>query len=142
MLRSLGADQVIDYTQHDFTRNGKQYDLILDVVARRSMFDYQRALCPDGTLVVVGGSLSTIFQLPTLGRWVAKTGNKNMGLLLHKPDADDLKTMNEFFEAGHVVPVIDRRYGLHEAAEALRYLGAGHVRGKVILTVEHADTEG
>lgn len=142
MLRSLGADQVIDYTQHDFTRNGEQYDLILDVVARRSMFDYQRALRPGGTLVVVGGSLATIFQLPTLGRWVAKAGNKNMGLLLHKPDTDDLKTMNEFFEAGHVVPVIDRRYGLHEAAEALRYLGAGHVRGKVILTVEHADTQG
>ncbi len=62
-----------------------------------------------------------------------------MGLLLHKPDTDDLKTMKEFFEAGHVVPVIDRRYGLPEAAEALRYLGAGHVRGKIAITMRQTN---
>ncbi len=136
MLRSIGADQVIDYTQEDFTQKAEQYDLILDVVAHRSLFDYRRALRPGGTFVVVGGSPSVLFQLLTLGKWFSKTGNKNMGLLLHKPDSNDLHTMKELFEAGTVVPVIDRRYPFPEAAEAIRSLGAGEVRGKVVITME------
>lgn len=135
LLRSLGVEQAIDYTQEDFTRSGQQYDLILDVVARRSLFAYQHALRPGGTLVIVGGALSTIFQSLLLGRWFAKNRDKPMGLLLHKPDPGDLQVMIELFEAGNVIPVIDRQYPLHETAAAVAYLGAGHARGKVIITV-------
>ena len=134
MLRSLGADQVIDYTQADFTNNGQRYDLILDVVASRSIFAYKRALRPKGMGVIIGGSLATIFQALLLGPWIALTGRKKLGLLIYKQNKD-LVVMKELLEAGKVVPVIDRRYPLREVAEALRYFGEGHVKGKVVITV-------
>jgi NADPH:quinone reductase-like Zn-dependent oxidoreductase len=139
MLRSLGADQVIDYTQEDFTRHGQQYDLILDVVAQRSPSDYQRALRPGGSLVVVGGSLTALLQAVIMGTWMSKTSKQKMGLLLHTPDQQDLGFVKELFESGTVVPVIDKRYPLHEAAAALRQLGEGHARGKVVITVARDD---
>ncbi len=134
LLRSLGADQVIDYTQADFTNNGQRYDLILDVVASRSIFAYKRALRPKGMGVIIGGSLATIFQALLLGPWIALTGRKKLGLLIYKQNKD-LVFMKELLEAGKVVPVIDRRYPLSEVAEALRYFGEGHVKGKVVITV-------
>ena len=134
LLRSLGADQVIDYTQADFTNNGQRYDLILDVVASRSIFAYKRALRPKGMGVIIGGSLATIFQALLLGPWIALTGRKKLGLLIYKQNKD-LVVMKELLEAGKVVPVIDRRYPLREVAEALRYFGEGHVKGKVVITV-------
>ena len=136
MLRSIGSDQVIDYTQEDFTKNGQGYDLILDVVGNRSIFDYKRALSPKGIYVMVGGSTALIFQLLFLGSWISMTGSKKMGILAHQPNKD-LDFMKELFEAGKVVPVIDRRYPLSEAAEALRYFGKGHAQGKVVITLEH-----
>jgi len=134
LLRSIGADQVIDYTQEDFTKNGKRYDLILDVVASRSIFAYKRALRPKGMCVIIGGSLATIFQALLLGPWISLTGRKKVGLLIYKQNKD-LVFMKELLEAGKVVPVIDRRYPLREVAEALRYFGEGHVKGKVVITV-------
>lgn len=134
MLKSIGADQVIDYTQVDFTKNGQQYDLILDVAGYRSIFDYKRALSPKGTYVMVGGSMSRIFQVMFLGPWISMTGSKKMGILMHKPNQYDQNFMNELFEAGKVVPVIDRRYPLSETAEALLYLGEGHPKGKVVIS--------
>ena len=134
MMRSIGADQVIDYTQEDFTKSGQHYDLILDVAAYRSMFDYKRALSPKGTYVLVGGFMARIFQVLCLGPWLAMTGSKRMGILAVKPNKD-LAFLKELLEAGKVVPVIDRRYTLGEAPEALRYLGEGHARGKVVITV-------
>jgi len=135
MLRSIGVDQVIDYTGEDFTKNGQLYDLILDVVAYRSIFDYKRALSPKGSYVFVGGSMAAFFQVVFLGPWISMTGSKKMGILMHKPNTSDLDFMKELFEAGKVVPVLDRRYPLSEVPEALRYLGEGHVRGKVVITM-------
>jgi NADPH:quinone reductase-like Zn-dependent oxidoreductase len=138
MVRSIGADQVIDYTQEDFTKNGQRYDLILDVVAYRSMFDYKRALSPKGIYVMVGGSMALMFQVLFLGPWISMTASKKMGLLMHKPNKKDLNFMKELFEADKVVPVIDRRYSLSEVAEALRYFGEGHAKGKIVITLDHS----
>ena len=136
MMRSIGADQVIDYTKTDFTKNGRHYDFILDFAAHHSIFDYKRALNPKGIFVVVGGSTARIFQAVFLGALISMTGGKKMGLLMHKPN-EDLAFIIELFEAGKVVPVIDRRYPLSEVAEALRYFGEGHAKGKLVITVEH-----
>jgi len=134
MMRSIGADQVIDYMQEDFTQIGQRYDLILDVVASRSIFAYKRALSPTGRYVMVGGSMAAIFQAVLLGPWISMTGRKKLGLLIYKQNKD-LVVMKELFEASKVVPVIDRRYTLSEVAEALRYFGEGHAKGKVVITV-------
>jgi len=135
MLRSIGADQVIDYTQEDFTKNGQRYDLILDVAGYHSIFDCRRALSPKGTYVFVGGSTAAARQAIFLGPLISMIGSKKMGLLIHKPNREDLSSMNDLFEAGKVVPVIDRRYPLSEVAEALRSLGEGHAKGKLVITV-------
>ncbi|PFH91373.1 NAD(P)-dependent alcohol dehydrogenase [Bacillus sp. AFS088145] len=136
-LKSIGADHVIDYTQEDFTQNDQFYDLILDVVGNRSIFDYKRLLNPEGTYVMVGGSLTLIFQLLFLGPLISKTENKNMSILVHKPNKTDQNFLMELFVADKLVPVIDRRYSLSQVAEAIRYLGEGHAKGKVIICVEH-----
>ena len=138
MLRSIGADHVIDYTQADFTKNGGRYDLILDVVTYRSIFDYKRILSPKGIYVMLGGgSWARVFLTMILGPLISMTGSKKMGLLTHKPNTSDLDFIKELFEAGKVVPVIDKRYPLSETAEALRYFGEGHAKGKVVITLEH-----
>jgi len=135
IMRSSGADHVIDYTQEDFTKNGQHYDRIIDVAAARSVFDYKRALSPGGVFVMVGGSSSLVYKLLFLGAWFSMTSNKKMGLLLHKPNKG-LSFMKELFEADKVVPVIDRCYSLNEVAEAFRYYGEGQVKGKVVITVD------
>jgi NADPH:quinone reductase-like Zn-dependent oxidoreductase len=128
MVRSIGADQVIDYTQEDFTQNEQRYDLILDIAAYRSISDYERALSPKGIYVLAGGSVARILQ-------ASMTGNERMVNFQVRPNQKDLVFMTELLEAGTVVPVIDRRYPLNEVAEAVRYYGEGHARGKVIITV-------
>ena len=140
MLRSIGADHVIDYTQEDFTKNGQHYDLILDVVVHRSIFDYKRALSPKGIFVMVGGSMTRVFLNIFLGSLISMTGSKKMGTVMWRPNKkEDLVLLEELFEAGKVVPVIDRRYPLSEVPEALRYLEEGHAKGKVVITLEHND---
>jgi len=137
MLRSIGADHVIDYTQEDFTKSGQRYDFILDVVASRTIFDYKRALSPKGIFVMVGGSGAAILQAFLLGPLISMTGSKKMGIVMWKPNNQvDLAILEELFEAGKVVPVIDRRYPLSETAEALQYLEEGHARGKIVITME------
>jgi NADPH:quinone reductase-like Zn-dependent oxidoreductase len=135
MARSIGADHVIDYTQEDFTQNGQQYDLILAVNGYHPISAYKRALTPGGIYVMAGGTIAQIFQAMLLGPWMSKTGGKKMGGVSAKPDQKDLVYMKELIEAGKVVPVIDKRYPLREIPEALRYLGEGHARGKVVITV-------
>jgi NADPH:quinone reductase-like Zn-dependent oxidoreductase len=135
LMLSIGADQVIDYTQEDFTRNGQQYDLILDFVASRSIFDYKRALTPGGMYIMVGGSLSHIFQTFFLGSLISLTTSKKMGILGAKPNKD-LVFMIELIESGKVNPVIDKRYPLRAVPEALRHLGEGRAKGKVVISVE------
>ena len=136
MLRSIGADQVIDYTQEDYTKSGQRYDLILDVAAYRSIFDYRRALSPEGIFMMVGGSLATLLQVVFLGALISRIGSKKIGLNTWEPNKrEDLALLAELFEAGKVVPVIDRRYPLSEVPEALRYLEEGHAQGKVVITM-------
>jgi NADPH:quinone reductase-like Zn-dependent oxidoreductase len=138
MLRSIGADHVIDYTQEDFTKNRQHYDLILDVAAHHSIFDYKRALSPKGIYLIVGGSRSAMLQTLFLGPLISMTGSKKMGFLKWKPNKkEDVDFLKELLETGKVVPVIDRRYPLSEGAEALRYLEKGHNQGKVVITMEH-----
>lgn len=135
LARSIGADQVIDYTREDFTRNGLQYDLILAVNGYHPIFDYKRALSPGGIYIMTGGPLAQMFQAMLLGPWISMTGSKKMGVLTSKPSQKDLVFLKELLEAGKVKPVIDRRYPLSEVPEALRYLEEGHAKGKVVITV-------
>lgn len=137
LMQSLGADHVIDYAKEDFTKNGKHYDLILDVIAYRSVFAYQRALKPNGTYFMVGGSVATMFQSLLLGPWIRRMTGKKISVLIVQTDPKDLVYMTELIESGKVVTVIDKRYSFSEAAEALRYLGEGHAKGKVVITLEH-----
>jgi NADPH:quinone reductase-like Zn-dependent oxidoreductase len=135
-LRSLGADHVIDYTREDFTKNGKQYDLILDVIAHRSVFALKRALKPNGTYFVVGGSVATLLQALLLGPWIRRREGRNLRVLAVQRNQKDLAEITELCVSGKIVPVIDRQYPLREVPEALRYLGEGHAKGKVVITVE------
>ncbi len=136
MVRSIGADQVIDYTQEDFTRNGQRYDLILAANGFHPISAYRRALSPQGRYVMTGGSMAQMFQAMLLGPWLSRNGSQKMGNLLAKPNQKDLIFMKELLEVGKVVPEIDRRYPLRETAEAIRYLEKGHVQGKVVITVD------
>jgi NADPH:quinone reductase-like Zn-dependent oxidoreductase len=135
-MRSLGADHVVDYTREDFTKNGKQYDLILDVVAYRSVFAYARALKPNGSYYAVGGSVATLLQFFLFGPWIRRTSGKNVRLLVVQRNRKDLEYITELCVAGQIVPIIDKRYPLSEAPEALRYLGEGRAKGKVVITVK------
>ena len=136
LVRSIGADQVIDYTREDFTTSGQRYDLILATGGYRSILDYRRALSPEGTYVMVGGAMAQVYEAMILGPFISMTGSKKMGNLAAMPNQEDLVFMKELLEAGKVVPVIDRRYPLSEVAEALRYYGEGHSQGKVVVTVD------
>jgi NADPH:quinone reductase-like Zn-dependent oxidoreductase len=136
IMRSVGADRVIDYTQEDFTKNGQSYDLILAANGYRSILDYRRALRPNGIYVVVGGSFAQFLQAMFLGPLLSRLGNKKIRGMMTRPDQKDLVLLKELLEAGKVIPVIDRCYPLAKATEAIRYVLEGHVRGKVVLTNE------
>ena len=136
LMRSLGADHVIDYTQEDFTQKGHRYDLILAANGYHPISAYKRALSPKGIYVTTGGSLAQMLQAMFLGPWISMTGKKKMGNLAAKPNTKDLVFLKELLEEGKVVPVIDRRYSLSEVAQAIRYLEEGHAKGKVVITVE------
>ncbi len=137
MVRSIGADHVIDYNQGDFTQNEQGYDLILDIAANRTASDYLRALCPTGICVIVGYSLRLLFQATSKGQRGSRSGSKRLVSLDAKANKEDLATMKELIETGKVTPVIDRRYPLGEVAEAIGYVEKGHSRGKVVIAVEH-----
>ena len=138
MVRSIGADHGVDYTQEDFTKNGQTYDLIFCAVGNRSAADYKRALNPKGICVVAGFTTMSrmLFQVLFLGAWVSMTGSRKIGAMgTAKLNRADLGFMGELLEDGKVVPVIDRHYTLGEVAEAIRYLEEGHAQGKVVITV-------
>jgi len=133
--RSIGADHVIDYTQEDFTQRQQRYDLILAANASHSLFDYRRALSPNGIYVWSGGKVN--LQVIFLGPLLSLFGRKKIRFFLAKLNEKDLAFLAELLEAGKVVPVIDRCYPLSDATAAIRYRDEGHARGKVVLTVEH-----
>ncbi|KRE59839.1 alcohol dehydrogenase [Paenibacillus sp. Soil750] len=134
-LLALGADYVMNYRKEDYTISGKKYDVILDVVGNRSIFDCKRALSSDGRYVMVGGTMPRIFQMMFLGPLISWIGTKKMGLLIHKPNHTDQNELMALWETGKLVPVIDRQYPLGDVAEALRYFGEGQHTGKVMIRV-------
>jgi len=138
LVKSLGADHVIDYTKEDFAENGEQYDLILATAGYRSIFNYKRALAPGGHYVATGGEMAQIFQPMLLGPWISSEGRKMTNLAM-KPDQKDLTYLKELIESGKVKPVIDKSYPLSELPTALEYYGEGHSRGKVVVTIEHQE---
>ena len=141
MVRSIGADYVVDYTQEDFTKGTKQYDLILDCVGNLALLDTRRAMKPDGILVQIGGGG------PDEGNWIGPLAGPIKGLVLSlfvnqefvpilaQLNPEDLKILADFMQAGKITPVIDRKYPMSETAEAIRYLEKGHAKGKVVITV-------
>jgi NADPH:quinone reductase-like Zn-dependent oxidoreductase len=136
MLCSIGADHVIDYTEQDYTEIGLQYDLVLDVAAHRSFFAYKRALNPEGKFIMVGGSISSILQVLILGQLYKRTGSKAIGINSWKSNRkDDLALLEELFNQGKVVPVIDRSFPLRDVPAAYRYLEEEPHLGKIIITM-------
>ena len=135
-MRSLGADHVIDYTREDFTRNGRTYDLILDLAAHRSALAYRRSLTQGGRYLYVGGSVATLFQVLLIGPLIGGTAGKAIRILAVRSGAQYLAPMVELCQAGKLITFIDRRYPLSEVAEALRYLGEGHAKGKVVVRLD------
>ncbi|MEQ9377109.1 MAG: NAD(P)-dependent alcohol dehydrogenase [Imperialibacter sp.] len=134
MLQSLGASGVVDHTKEDFTKQGKQYDLIVDVIATRSISDYKRALKPGGVYSMIGGHLGTIFQVGLLGGF-ASTKERRLGILIQQPNKP-LTAFIKLFEEGKVKPVIDKVYPLEELPEAFQRLGDGSIKGKVVITLQ------
>lgn len=135
MVRSLGADHIVDYSKEDFTKNGQRYDLILAANGNRSIFEYQRALAPRGRYVMSGGSNAQYLQATLLGPLLSMTGSKKMMSLLAKPNQKDLAFIKELHEAGKLTSVIDRSYSLRDVPEAIRYLEEGHAKGKVVIKI-------
>jgi len=135
-MRSVGADHVIDYTREDFTANGRAYDLILDLAAHRSAFAYQASLVPGGRYLYVGGSVTTLLQALLAGPLIGRADGRKIRLLAVRLGVEHLAPMVELCQAGKIATVIDRRYPLSETPAALRYLGEGHAKGKVVIVVE------
>lgn len=134
MLRSIGADHVVDYTRENFTRNGRRYDVILDLAAYRTVFESRRSLAPGGIYLLAGGSGTATWQSAFLGPLISRFGSRRVVFLVARDSRDDLVHMGELFEAGKVVPVIDGCYPLSETGEALRRVGDKQSKGKVIIT--------
>ena len=142
LVRSIGADHVIDYTEEDFTQSGQRYDLILDMAGDRSLSEIRRSLSPEGTLVMVGssGSTSRHLYLRGIARWLralvlTSLGRQRLRGMIQTRSQEDLVVLKELIEAGKITPVISAHYPLSEAPKAIRHLEEGHARGKVVITV-------
>jgi NADPH:quinone reductase-like Zn-dependent oxidoreductase len=141
LVRSLGADHVIDYTRDDFTRNGRRYDVVFDLVGNRSLTEFRRALTPAGTLVLSGGGVSRggsligPIGLILRGQLLSRFVRHRLLVLTATPGRENLAALRELAESGKVAPIIDRTYPLSEVPEAIRYLEVEHARAKVVITV-------
>jgi NADPH:quinone reductase-like Zn-dependent oxidoreductase len=134
MLRSLGADEVIDYRQEDFSKRNKRYDVIIDVVANHSIFTYNRSLNPNSHFVMVGGTISFLLQAALIGPLFSKKGGKKLGILIHEANKN-INQILEFYQEGKLKPIIDKTYSLEEVPEAMQYFGSGLVKGKVVISI-------
>jgi NADPH:quinone reductase-like Zn-dependent oxidoreductase len=134
-MRSIGADNVIDYTRDDYTRAGTRHDLVLDLVCERSMFAVRRAVAPGGRYSVVGGTTRALLSVATLGRLLS-TGGRKMGVLMVKPNRADLGRAADMVASGSLRTHIDASYPLERASEAFRHLGEGRALGKIVITVD------
>ncbi len=135
MLRSIGADDVVDYRHEDFTRRGQEYDLIVDMVMQHSLFAYDGILAANGRLVVVGGATGRILQTVALGPVLSRVKGKRFGLLMYKVSRGDMEAVGRMVASGQISAAIDRAYSLDEVPEAMRYFGEGNAKGKVIISV-------
>jgi NADPH:quinone reductase-like Zn-dependent oxidoreductase len=139
MVRSIGADHVVDYTREDFTTGGRRYDLMIDIAGSRSFSECRRVLAPEATLVIVGGPKTNRLLGPlshVLKTRLASVGkSQKVVFFVSKNEKDDMVVLHDLLEAGKVTPVIDRRYELSEVPDAFRYLGEGHARAKVAIIV-------
>ena len=137
--RLLGADHVVDYTNDDFSREGRRYDVVIDVAGNRSWSTYKRGLEPNGTLVCVGGPRKHRVMGPlggVIGKWIAgKLSRRNVTFFIAKFNKRDMEALGELLAAGKLTPVVDRRFELAEIGDALRYMGEAHPRGKIVITV-------
>lgn len=138
MVRSLGADYVIDYKKEDFTLGSEKYDLIVAANGYHTLGQYRRVLRPHGIYVMIGGTNAQIFQALLLGPLLSMMGRQQFKTVVAKPNRADLDLMRALVEEGKVTPMIDRRYPLSEVAEAIRYLERGHAQGKVVINVAAA----
>lgn len=134
LARSLGADHVIDYTRDDFTKSGRQYDLILAANGYHSLAEYQRALSPNGKYVMTGGTTAQMFEVLLFGGMKSK-GNQKLGNILAKPNQKDLEFVAGLLAEGKVKPVIAKRFPLAQTADAIRCVEEGHAQGKVVVTI-------
>lgn len=135
LVRSLGADHVIDYTKEDFAANGARYDLVYAPNGSRSIFDYRRVLKDGGIYVMSGGAGKQMAQAMFLGPLLSLGATRKMGNMLAKPNADDLTFLKGLIEDGKIRPVVDREYPLEKVPDAIRYLEEGHAKGKVVIAV-------
>ncbi len=142
LVRSLGADHVVDYKNEDYTQGGQSYDVIMDNVGNRSLAENRGILKPEGKYVLIGGGgpddhrwIGPLFKVVSaiVTSWFV---SQDMGMMLADSNQEDLTTIGDLIQSGKVTPVIDRRYSLSEISEAIRYLEKGHARGKVVITVE------
>jgi NADPH:quinone reductase-like Zn-dependent oxidoreductase len=142
LVRSLGADHVIDYTKEDFTKSGQRYDVILDNVAKHSLSECRRVLNPKGKYVMIGGGganeqgLFGLLTRPLKAMVMSPFVSQQMGMMMADPSQKDLTILGDLMQSGKMTPVIDRRYKLSEVPDAIRYLEEGHARGKVVITLE------
>jgi len=137
MLLSLGADLVIDYSKEDFTKNGLKYNHILDVIAKKSVFSYKRALQKNGHYRAVGGTTGKIFQILIIGGIISKLSNKKIGLVFGEPNKkEDIEYLLELYSSGKIKPVIDKIYPMDQIQEAFQYLADGNAKGKVIIKIQ------
>ncbi|MEZ4664876.1 MAG: NAD(P)-dependent alcohol dehydrogenase [Caldilineaceae bacterium] len=135
-MRTLGADHVIDYAQADFTQSGKQYDLILDVIAHRSAFAYPRVLRPNGAYFFTGGSIPVLLQILLLGPLIKWRTGKNVRMLVAPQNRTDSMAISKLCESGQITPAIDKQFSLPEVPQAFRYINEGRAKGKVVITVD------
>ncbi len=135
MMSSIGIDHAIDYNQTDITKTEQQYDLIVDAAAYRSAFDYLPILKPKGTYVLIGGSITKLFQVMLFGSWISKISGRKVRCLNSQPNQADLMILRDFLESGKIVPFIDRHFNLSEVPTAINYLEQRQVSGKIAISI-------
>jgi NADPH:quinone reductase-like Zn-dependent oxidoreductase len=137
ILRSLGADELIDYRKTDYTKAGMQYDYILDVTARRSVHDYKRALKPNGVFAMIGGSMGwLLFQMMLIQPLLSKFTNKKLGIMGYHVNREGLDELTSLYEKGIIKPVIDKSFPLEKTTDAFRYYEQGGFKGKIVITMQ------
>lgn len=135
MLKSLGADHVIDYNKTNYTTSDDNYDLIMDIVTNQSLKNYIQVLRPNGQYIVVGGKTSTIIKIVIFGKLYSKIYGKHLRLLIHKPNRDDLEYLSELYLEGKLKVVIGKLYKLAETPEAIKQLSMGNILGKAVISI-------